>query len=176
MWQPGTSPNPGGLTKSQREARRAFIEDLPGAIAKVREMRDGDDPEDRRFALAVILNRAIGKEGKASELPVLEAPAPAAGAADTQALLNETRSLMAEHLATLKAQQSAGDLGPEALERLGGVARSLGDMLVAEEKARQASKLSGLSTDELVDVVAKLLPREALERMLAARQAEEKAP
>jgi alkylhydroperoxidase/carboxymuconolactone decarboxylase family protein YurZ len=175
----GPSPNPTGLTKSHREFRRAFMERVPKALELLEGWMEGGEgvtEENQRFAVQTVLNRGLGKEGKASELPTLDAPPAHEGASDTQALLERTRSLMAVGLATLQAQQSAGDLGPEALERLGSVARSLGDMLVAEEKARQASKLSGLSTDELVDVVGKLLPREALERMLAAKQADEVKP
>lgn len=172
LWQPGVSPNPGGATAEQRAARRAFVEHLPEAVTLVLEMMRGDDKEDRRFALDKVFNRSLGKEGKASELPTLLAlVAPLDNS--TESLLSETRGLFAKGLAGLKAQLDAGEVGSDALERLQGLSSGLQSLVRAEEEARRAGSLAGLSTDELVALVAKLLPREALEQMLRTKQAEE---
>lgn len=174
----GPSPNPTGLTKNHRELRRAFLESVPKALELLNGwMEGGEDVTEgqQTFAVQTVLDRGLGKAGKASELPPLLPTTPTARTS-TEELLSETRSLFATSLQGLKAQLDAGEVGSDALERLQGLASGLQSLVKAEEEARRAGSLAGLSTDELVALVGKLLPREALEQMLRVKQAEEGKP
>jgi len=168
-WQAGgPSPNPGGLSRSHRELRKAFAERVPDALAQVDKWLKSDDFEQQRAAVETVLTRALGKPAKSSELPPLESsPAVAPEQADTGAMLVEVRHMLARGLSVLKSQQEAGELGPDGLESLGRLGHSLGVLVETEAKAARASKLSALSVDELVD----LIPLEVLEAAVTKRKA-----
>lgn len=183
----GPSPNPGGYSKLHREMRKAFLRDVPTARRLLRKWLAGPKPArdgkpavevseaQQMFAVEKTFNRGLGREGKASELPSLRKPKKGAASVSTEELLSETRRLYSASLATLSCQMRGGEVGSDALERLQGLSSGLQSLVRAEEEARRTGSLAGLSTDELVALVAKLLPREALEQMLRTKQAEEGA-
>lgn len=168
------SLNPGGLSKTHREYREAFLHRVPRALKLLDDWMDPDatdvDPEDRRFAVQETLARGLGKHVKPSELPVLvPVGVLEANAQDTAGLLVEVRALLAAGLASLKGQQAAGDLAPDSLALLGRAGQDLGNLLKTEAEAARASKLGALSVDELLEIVCQHVPVEQVGAALKRR-------
>lgn len=165
-WLPNTpSPNPGGRSRVQREARAAFLDRLPRALELVDAWFASSDFEQQRAAVEVTFMRALGKPAKPSEMPALEPPgAPTPEDADTGAMLVRVRGMIARGISVLEGQQDAGELGADGLESLGRLGQTLGSLVETEAKASRASKLSALSVDELLALVPEETLRAALEK------------
>lgn len=163
---PGTTPNPGGLTREQRRLRSAFLEDAPFAVSLAKAWMRGFDLDEfgqrkeaevsddlRKFGLQTVLDRAIGKAPKASELPPgpIEPQSPSnSSASDSLATIRE---VISQHVAAVAAQHADGGLSPESAKELGGLGRMLGEILESEERAKALSGLRGKSTPDLLRAI-----------------------
>lgn len=175
---PGTTPNPGGLTKAHREAREAFLKRLPVGLELIDTWLAGSRPAQgdkpavevseaqQIFALEQLFLRALGKPAKASELPLEKARAPV-GDTDTATQLAKVRAILAQHIADLEAIQAADGLSPEQAASLGAVGRNLGAILEAEAVAKEKSGIKGLSLPDLLLEIIRMGGAEAMEKALA---------
>lgn len=169
---PGTTGNPGGLSREHRELRRWCQEQGPTLRTKLEGWLGSDDFRKEKAALDFIAERGWGKAGKASELPDVEDfPVPAPEECGTAALLSQVRGLLARGVSSMQRRVERGEVGPEDMGRLGELGRSLGELLKVEKEAARASKLSELSVDELLDMVVQHVPADALRSALEKRDA-----
>lgn len=154
----GASGNPGGRPKS-KEVRKLFMEEVPHAIKLVRKWRRSGKPELEKAAVATILNRALGKDVKPSDLPEMDEEAPptqstrvdSPGQSSVAGLLSEVQEALAEGVAQFKRRQRAGELGLQELVLLGQLGTTLATL--AKEQRSQKGEAEERNLGELAALV-----------------------
>lgn len=147
QFPPKTSGNPGGRPKQAKEVRAAFLKEVPWALQLVKKWRKSSKHHEQRAAVDIILNRAIGKAVKASELPDTESGVAASpsGSVDASSLLAQVRSSLAEGVAQFQRRQQAGDLGLEDLVLLGQLGSTLSTLAKEERQQREEGEERNLA-------------------------------
>lgn len=177
-YEKGTTGNPGGRPKS-KEVRKLFMEEVPHAIRLVRKWRRSGKVEQEKAAVSVILNRALGKDVKPSDLPEIEEEAPQSGRPDSASgptvtdLLSEVQQALAEGVAQFKRRQKAGELGLQELVLLGQLGSTLSTLAKEERSQKEDGEERNLA--ELASVVRWLEGLPAAERQAFFERIQKKA-
>lgn len=177
-YEKGTTGNPGGRPKS-KEVRKLFMEEVPHAIRLVRKWRRSGKVEQEKAAVSVILNRALGKDVKPSDLPEIEEEAPQSGRPDSASgptvtdLLAEVQQALAEGVAQFKRRQKAGELGLQELVLLGQLGSTLSTLAKEERSQKEDGEERNLA--ELASVVRWLEGLPAAERQAFFERIQKKA-
>lgn len=166
---PGHTLNPGGVPKEALRLRKVALESAGEALEIAAEMMRSDNPLAQNFGITHILNRALGRDGPASDLPDDETEIPENLDTSPASLHAMATRGLARSLLHLEARAKSRVLSPGEIELQAEAAKALSTLLKEERELEKAGASGKLSDADLRREVLKSVPLEELQAAITER-------
>lgn len=168
---PGHTINAGGIPAKALELRRLALANAPAALERAIEWVSSEDEETAERGIRIVLERALGKNVSAKDLPADAAPLPDLDVSPAKLVELATRAL-ARNLQRLEQRAASGEpLTSDESAQLAESARALAVIAKEDREQSKADDLAKMPPEQLSALVLSMLSVEALQKELAARLA-----
>jgi len=167
----GNTINPGGIPAKALELRRLALANAEAGLLKAIEWMHSADAETAERGLRIVLERALGKDGRFKDLPVDMAALPELDTSPAGLLALSTRTL-ARLLQHLERRAASGEaLSAEETGQLTDAARLVATVAKEEREQRKNGPEKSLPSDVLMRRLLPLIPESVLREEMARRTA-----
>jgi hypothetical protein len=167
----GNTINPGGIPALALELRKLALANAEDALRLAIEWMHSKDEDTAERGLRIVLERALGKDGRVKDLPVDAAALPELDTSPAGLLGLSTRAL-ARVLQHLERRAASGEaLSPEETSQLTDAARMLGALAKEEREQQKTGPERNLPSDVLLQRLLPMLPDSVLRQEMARRDA-----
>lgn len=160
------SLNPGGVPKAALELRKLALGNAERALERARELMENENPVAANFGITHILNRSLGKDGSAADLPDDEVELPDEIPTSPAELHTLAMRGLARSLLLLEKQRI---LSPAQIELQAEAAKALSTLLGEERELVKSGPGGNLSDEKLLEEILGSVPLDRLKSVLVKR-------